>query len=184
MFLEKVVLVIDLAMFEGKSVILAGDYNLQYFAKHDRSLLQSVNSAYDHKPSNIDTTTRMSNSSSTLIDYIITDDYETGIVADTILKIDHFATITVLESVMLKSETTKKFWTKRNYSAIAFQFFFFQNSAWRHFYGAVTGDMMLMNFQRIIGRALAPHALIKFCYMGKLSRINDDEINFSHVLWS
>ena len=50
----------------------------------------------------------MTTSSSTLIDYIITDYYETGIVADTILKTDHFATITVLKSVMLKSKTTKK----------------------------------------------------------------------------
>ena len=109
MFLEKWVLVIDLAMAEGKSVILAEDYNFKYFAKHDRSLLRSVNSPYDLKPSNIYTTTRMSNSSSTLIDYIITDDYETGIVADTILKIDHFATITVLKSGM----NEKKFFDKK-----------------------------------------------------------------------
>ena len=102
--LEKLVLGIDLAMAEGKFVILAGDYNLNYFAKRDRSRLQSVNSPYDLKPTNNDTATRMTNSSSTLIDYIITDDYETGIVADTILKTDHFATITVLKSVMLKSK--------------------------------------------------------------------------------
>ena len=50
----------------------------------------------------------MTTSSSTLIDYIITDDYETSIVADTILKTDHFATITVLKSVMLQSKTSKK----------------------------------------------------------------------------
>ena len=50
----------------------------------------------------------MTNSSSTFIDYILTDDYKTGIVADTISKTDHFATITVLKSVMLKSRTTKK----------------------------------------------------------------------------
>ena len=108
MFLEKLVLGIDLAMAEGKSVILAGDYNLNYFTKRDRSLLQSVISPYALKPTNNDTATRMTNSSSTLIEYIITDDYETGIVADTILKTDHFATITVLKSVMLKSKTTKK----------------------------------------------------------------------------
>ena len=99
---------IDLAMAEGKSVILAGDYNLNYFAKRDRSLLQSVISPYDLKPTNNNTATKMTTSSSTLIDYIITDDYETGIVADTILKTDHFATIAVLKSVMLKSKTTKK----------------------------------------------------------------------------
>ena len=93
MFLEKLVLGIDLAMAEGKSVILTGDYNLNYFAKSDRSLLQSVISPYDLKPTNNDTATRMTNSSSTLINYIITDDYETGIVADTILKTDHFAKI-------------------------------------------------------------------------------------------
>ena len=59
----------------------------------------------------------MTNSSSTLIDYIITDDYETGIVADTILKTDHFATITVLKSVMLKSKTKKNsFLTKKLFS--------------------------------------------------------------------
>ena len=89
-----------------------------------------------------DTATRMTKSSSTLIDYIITDDYETGIVADTILKTDHFETITVLKSVMLKSKTTKKkFFDKKNYSAIAFQNFI-ENSDSRHFYGAVTGDKM------------------------------------------
>ena len=108
MFLEKLALGIDLAMAEGKSVILAEDYNLYYFAKHDRSLLLSVISPYDLKPSNNDTATRMTNSSSTLIGCIITDDYETGIVADTILKTDHFAKITVLKPVMLKSKTTKK----------------------------------------------------------------------------
>ena len=83
MFLEKLVLGIELAMAEGKLVILAGDYNLNYFAKRDRSLLQSEVSPYDPKPTNNDTATRITNSSSTLIDYIITDDYETGIVAET-----------------------------------------------------------------------------------------------------
>ena len=116
MFLEKLVLGIDLAMAEGKSFILAGDYNLNYFAKRDRSLLQSLISPYDLKPSNIDKATRMTNSSSTVIDYIIRDDYETGIVADTILKTDHFATITVLKSVILKSKTKKKFFDKKNFS--------------------------------------------------------------------
>ena len=108
MSLEKLVLGIDLAMAEGKSVILAGDYNLNYLAKRDRSLLQSVISPYDLKSTDKETATRLTNSSSTLIDYIITDDYKTGIVVDTILKTDHFATITVLKSVMLKSKTTKK----------------------------------------------------------------------------
>ena len=165
MFLEKLVLGIGLAMAEEKSVILAGDYNLNYFAKRDRSLLQSVISPYDLKPTNNNTATRMTTSSSTLIDYIITDDYETGIVADTILKTDQFATIAVLKSVMLKSKTTKKkFFDKKNYSAIAFQNFI-ENSDWRHFYSAVTGDMMLLEFQRIIERALALHAPIKACYI-------------------
>ena len=165
MFLEKWVLGIDLAMAEGKSVILAGDYNLNYFAKRDRSVLQSVISPYDLKPTNNNTATRMTTSSSTLIDYIITEDYETGIVEDTILKTDHFATITVLKSVMLKSKTTeKKLFDKKNYSAMAFQNFI-ENSDWRHFYGAVTGDMMLLEFQRIIERALALHAPIKACYI-------------------
>ena len=160
MFLEKLVLGFDLAMAEGKSVILAEDYNLNYFAKRDRSLLQSVISPYGLKPTNNDTATRITNSSSTLIYYIITNDCETGIVGDTILKTDHFATITILESVMLKSKTTKKkFFDKKNYSAIVFQNFI-ENSDWRHFYGAVTGDMMLLEFQRIIERALALHAPI------------------------
>ena len=114
MFLEKLALGIDLSMAGGKSVILAGDYTLNYFAKRDRSLLQSVISPYDLKPTSNDTATRMTNSSSTLIDYIITDDHETGIVADTILKTDFFATITVLKSVMLKSKETKnKFFDKK-----------------------------------------------------------------------
>ena len=59
MFLKKIVLGIDPAMGEGKSVIHAGDYNLNYFAKCDRSLLQTVTSPFDIKPLNIDTDTRM-----------------------------------------------------------------------------------------------------------------------------
>ena len=58
-FLEKLVLGIDLAMAEKKSVKLAGDYNLNYFAKLDRSLPQSVFSPYDLKPSKIDTALRI-----------------------------------------------------------------------------------------------------------------------------
>ena len=80
----------------------------------------------------------------------------------------------------------------KNYSAIAFQNLI-ENSDWRHFYGAVTGDMILLEFQRIIERALALHAPIKACYIRKqpkfllqekwpcekterqFSRISDDE---------
>ena len=60
MFLKKCVLGIDLAMGEGeeKCVIHAGDYNLNYFAKCDRSLLQTVKSPFDIKPLNIHTDTR------------------------------------------------------------------------------------------------------------------------------
>ena len=39
--LEKLVIEIDLAIAEGKFVILAGDYKLNYFAKRNKSLLQS-----------------------------------------------------------------------------------------------------------------------------------------------
>ena len=85
-------------MAERKSVKLSGDYNLKYFAKSDKSLLQSVISPYNLKPSNIDTATRVTNASSTYMDYIIPGDYETGIIADTILKADRFATITVPKS--------------------------------------------------------------------------------------
>ena len=60
---------------------------------------------------------------STLIVYIITDDYEMRIVADTILKTDQFATIVVLKSVTLKSKTTKKKIWQKNSSAIALQNF-------------------------------------------------------------
>ena len=42
---------------------------------------------------------------------------------------------------------------------------FIEKSDWRQFYGAVTGGMMLLEFQRIIERALALHAPIKACYI-------------------
>ena len=47
---------------------------------------------------------------------------------------------------------------------------FQKNSDWRHFYGAVTGDMMLLEFLKIIERALALFALFKFCYIRKDKR--------------
>ena len=117
MFLEKLVLGFDLAMAERKSVILAEDYNLNYFAKRDRSLLQSVISPYGLKPTNNDTATRITNSSSTLIYYIITNDCETGIVGDTILKTDHFATITFLVcDAQIKNNKEKIFRQKKLFS--------------------------------------------------------------------
>ena len=68
---------------------------------------ENIFSPYDFKQSNNKTATIMTHSSSTPIDYIITDYYQTVTVADTILKADHFAIITVLKSAMLKSITVK-----------------------------------------------------------------------------
>ena len=88
---------------------------------------------------------------------------------------------------MLKSKTLKKKFFD-NYSAIAVQTFI-ENSDWRHFYGRVAREMMLLEFQRIIER----YAPIKACYIRKdkpkfllqenllceekkqFSRISDDE---------
>ena len=98
MFLQKLIL---LWLMENLSYLLETT-TLNYFVKRERSLLQSVISQNDLKLSNIDTATRMTNSSSTLIDYSITEGYETRIVAIAILKPDHFAKITVFKSVMLK----------------------------------------------------------------------------------
>ena len=165
MFLEKVVLGIDLARAGRKSVIHAGDYNLNYFAERDRSLLQSVISPYDIKTSNFDTATRMTNSSSTLINYIITDDYETGVVEDTFLKTDHIATITVLKSVILNSKTTtNKFLTKKLFSHSAKVSKMSLKNQTGHILRR-SDDMMLLEFHRIIERAIALRAPIKACYI-------------------
>ena len=94
---------------------------------------------------------------------------------------------------MLESNTTmKKFFDKKPVSHSDPTFIKFLD--WRHFYGAVTGDMMLLEFQGIIERALTLHAPIKLHYIRKdkqnfllqeiwscentmkqLSRISDDE---------
>ena len=50
----------------------------------------------------------MTKPSSTPIDYIITEDYETRIVADTILTSDQLPTFTALGSQMLHPKTKKK----------------------------------------------------------------------------
>ena len=42
---------------------------------------------------------------------------------------------------------------------------FIEKSKSRHFYIAVTGDIMLLEFQIIIERALALQAPIKICYI-------------------
>ena len=42
----------------------------------------------------------MAKSTPTIIDYIITDDYEAGIAADKMLKSDHMATITAFKPMM------------------------------------------------------------------------------------
>ena len=44
---------------------------------------------------------------------------------------------------------------------------FIELSDWRHFYGALTEDKMLLNFQRTIETALALDAPIKICYIRK-----------------
>ena len=98
---------------------------------------------------------------------IIIDNYEISTVANTFLKTDLFATITVLKSVKLKWKTTKKIvLAKKKYSALAFQNFI-ENSDWRHFDGAVTRDMITLDFQWSFERALALYAAIKVCYIRK-----------------
>ena len=68
--------------------------------------------------------------------------------------------------MLLKSKATKNSLTKNLLSHSVPKFI--QSSDWRHFYGAVTGDMMLLEFLRIIERALALFAPINFCYIRKI----------------
>ena len=72
-FLDELVLCIDKASTENKSVCLIGDYNINYLNNKEKQKLDTIILPYDLHLMNSRTGTRHQNGSCRLLDYIITD---------------------------------------------------------------------------------------------------------------
>ena len=111
---------IDKAITENKTIIMMGDYNIDYFKKSDKNSLETIFQQYDLRPLITQQPTRCAKRNS-LIDYILTDSSIKAIhssVVDSAIKSDHFGQFAVLkECVSSKTKVIKKtIYNKKNYN--------------------------------------------------------------------
>ena len=121
-FLEGMALSIDRAITENKTIIMMGDYNIDYFKKSDKNSLETIFQPYDLRPLITQQPTRCAKRNS-LIDYILTDSSIKAIhssVVDSAIKSDHFGQFAVLEEcVKSKAKVLKKnIYDKKNYNIL------------------------------------------------------------------
>ena len=99
-FLDQLAINIDNAITKNGKILLLGDYNNTYLDTLERSRLETVILPYDLHIKNQTIPTRLNrgNNTKSLIDYIFTDcsTINDTIICDSIVKSDHFATLSLL----------------------------------------------------------------------------------------
>ena len=99
-FLDQLAINIDNAITKNEKIKLLGDYNINYLDTLEGSRLETVILPYDLLIKNQTIPTRLNkgNNTKSLIDYIITDcsTINDTIICDSIVKSDHFATLSLL----------------------------------------------------------------------------------------
>ena len=110
MFLEELALGLDSAATENKRHFLLGDYNLNYFNCNERNFLETPILPYGLLNLYTTLSTRETSRTKSLMDYVIRENFpEKFQTPDSILKSDHFATLTLIgEVVKNKKEPIKK----------------------------------------------------------------------------
>lgn len=160
-FLEQLTSSIDKAIKENKTIVLMGDYNLDYLNEKDRGLLDSAIVPYGLTVSNKATPTRISRTSKKLLDYIITDDNlpVESHVFKPLLKTDHDGTIAISniqcesrKNVIIKTIFCKKQYNQKQFSDTV------NHSHWEHFYNQPCAEGMFTEFCMILMKALHQHA--------------------------
>ena len=115
--MENLATSIDSIVGSFDSIILMGDYNIDYLNKNERNCLDTIIVPYGLNVCSAKDETRINKSSKTHIDYIITDEqnFENSFVFETHFKTDHLASLFISNSKNLK-QTPQKIITfnKRN----------------------------------------------------------------------
>ena len=165
LFLEQLSQSIDSAITENKPITLMGDYNIDYMNEREMQDLETVIIPYGFKINNIDQPTRVRGNSKSLIDYIISDHFQSesfnAYVSDTPLRtankqqIDHFATslITNIDCKSTSKVFKKTIFNKQTYQREKFQNIL-QASDWGYFYSQNCAEGMFSVFVNFLENAL------------------------------
>ena len=111
---------IDRAITENKTIIMMGDYNINYLENKEKQNLETIIQPYDLNVTNKHQSTRIKDESNSLIDYIIIDGNEPLLyneIFDSPIQTDHFAQLIILATKFSKNKVFKKqIYDKTNYS--------------------------------------------------------------------
>ena len=149
-FLENLATSIDSIVGSFDSIILMGDYNIDYLNKNERNCLDTIIVPYGLNVCSAKDETRIHKSSKTHIDYIITDEqnFENSFVFETHFKTDHLASLFISNSKNLKQKPQKIItFNKRNYNSKNFRETLI-NQPWHNLYSSCPN--IIQKFQMLI----------------------------------
>ena len=150
-FLEQSARSIDRAITENKTIIMMGDYNINYLENKEKQNLETIIQPYDLNVTNKHQATRIKDESNSLIDYIIIDGNEPLLynkIFDSPIQTDHFAQLIILATKLSKNKVIKKqIYDKTNYSPKGFKHSIKQLN-WENFYCSTVPSEMLRTFEQ------------------------------------
>ena len=95
-FLESLKIAIDRCITEKKNITIMGDLNTSYLSPTEQMNMNSVLTPYNLHPTNTKQPPRISRTTSSLLDYIITNkQFNSQYITDTLLSSDHLGHIAV-----------------------------------------------------------------------------------------
>ena len=167
-FLEQSARSIDRAITENKTIIMMGDYNINYLENKEKQNLETIIQPYDLNVTNKHQATRIKDESNSLIDYIIIDGNEPLLyneIFDSPIQTDHFAQLIILATKLSKNKVIKKqIYDKTNYSPIDFKHSIKQLN-WENFYCSTAPSEMLRTFEQNLEQQILLHAPIKTIFI-------------------
>ena len=166
LFLSELALGIDCAAAENKRIVLMSDYNIDFTQKNEKRKLETLFIPYGLVSCNTNVGTRQSVNKTALIDYIITENFKTCFVTESISNSDHYGTGAILdEKMMMKQMPIKKtFSDKKNYSKENFQEYI-RSSDWSLFWMSQNANEKMLQFCIIVAQAINVHAPLKSCFV-------------------
>ena len=106
--LEWLNIAIDRCTTENRNITIMGDFNITYLSPTEQMNMNSVLTPYNLHPANTKQPTRISRTTSSLLDYIINDKLiNSQYITDTLLSSDHLGQIATLDDVLTKKHTVR-----------------------------------------------------------------------------
>lgn len=176
-FIDELTKNIDNAIVENKSITLMGDYNINYLNGEERDKLDNCLMPYGLDVLNKKVATRISVSTKTLLDYIISDSSNTEeyLVSDTEFKTDHLLSVCIESTKLVKSKAIMNFIRDtKEYNKELFKNDMYA-ADWSSLYLNDNIDNMFMAFEDTFNKVLNKHAPLKQKFIRNSYNINKDK---------